>query len=436
VIGRALARKSLWGGSNLVDPNDAPWLLNPPSGGWLAGAGMSLEKAVGLPAMLGTLLRLAQGVGMLPQKVYEGPAPSRREALDAWQYELLHERPSSEMPPATFRGNLALQLAGAGRACVRKWKASSGRIAEFSVLDSTKVTPRRVNGQLVFEDRTADGKTPVVRTQRDIIYIPAVSLDGGPVGISPIAAARLALGTGLTRQRFEDSYYQRNAEPRVWLSTERDLTPDQAEEWADSWDSNHSGEAGWHRTSATGFGAKVNVIPVSLVDAQFVEANRFTAEQMASIYAMPKAFINLGDNSPTDADWRFFVTFGLGWITASIDQAFNADRDLFPQGSGLKAEHLTDALLKPDIRTRYEAYKAARQAGWMTSNEIRALENMPPHPDGDVLQVIPVGGGEPSQESAKQLLAELEILAAAAPAEDRKILKRAIARGRTQLGIA
>jgi hypothetical protein len=64
--------------------------------------------------------------------------------------------------------------------------------------------------------------------------------------------------------------------------------------------------------------------------------------------------------------------------------------DLFPRGGErMHVETIVDALLKPDIQTRYEAYKAARQAGWLTANEIRALENYPPVDGGDVLQVTP-----------------------------------------------
>jgi hypothetical protein len=34
----------------------------------------------------------------------------------------------------------------------------------------------------------------------------------------------------------------------------------------------------------------------------------------------------------------------------------------------------------------------ARQAGWLTANEIRALENYPAVEGGDDLQMTPVGG--------------------------------------------
>lgn len=395
MIGRALSRKGITGGSNLIDPSSSvPWSLD-----WeaylRAGSGMTMSQAVGLPALLATLLRLGQGVGMTPQKVYRGGPDQREEARDSWQWRLLHDRPAGSMPPATFFGNLALQIAGAGYGCVRMYPTSSGRVGELAVLDSTKVTPTTVAGQLRFEDRTAD--VPVMRDESDVIYVPAISLDGGPVGMSPIAVQRIAVQAALRRQEFEGKFYENNARPGVVLAGPPESSAEEVQEYVDLWEMNHQGRPG--KTAGVGGGFTVTTVPVSLEDAQFVEANAWTAAQCGAVYGMPRAFLNIGDNAPTEMDWRFFVTFGLGPITTAIQQAFNASRVLFPEPD-LMTEHLTDALLRPDIKTRYPAYKDARQAGWMTSNEIRRLENLPPHPDGDVLQVIPVGGGEPAAPPA------------------------------------
>jgi len=394
VIGRALTRKTV-DLDALVDRSNqtsGPVSLDRRVQPWMSG-GVSIGAAVGLPALLATLLRVGTGVGMAPQKVYEGRASERVEATDSWQYTLLHDRPSSEVPPITFRANLAVQIAGAGYGCVRKWKSSRGRVVEMMVLDSAKVTPRRVNGRLVFEDRTADG-TPVVRDSREIIYVPAMSLDGGPVGVSPITACRMGIEVALRRQKFELSHYTNGAQGGTLLTGPEEMGLDDAKGWVAFWEEQHQGEDQAFRTAAIGGGFTATTLPVSLVDAQFVESVKLTSEQAAAIYALPKTFLNLSDIAPSELDWRFLSTFCCGPYWATIDQAFNADRDLFPDdGSGLMVEHLSDALLKPDIKTRYEAYKAARQAGWMTSNEVRARENIPPHEDGDVLQVVPVGGG-------------------------------------------
>jgi len=46
------------------------------------------------------------------------------------------------------------------------------------------------------------------------------------------------------------------------------------------------------------------------------------------------------------------------------------------------AEHLLDGLMRGDLPSRYAAYAIGRNNGWLNVDEIRALENMNPLPEG------------------------------------------------------
>lgn len=380
-------------------PRAWPYSSLPPAelvgGGFTGSSSTPMDQAVGVPALLGVLLLLSQLAGGVPVKVYRGQAPNRTVADDTWQYDLLHDRPTTDgLGAFAFYADIVLSLAGAGYACVRK-HPSRGRIAELEPVSAAKITPKRDNtGALVFQLR--DGGRPETLGRREIIYIRGPALPGSPAGLSPIAAARLGISTGLKRQLFEARYFDTNAEPRVVLAFPERMDRKTAEGWVDMWDESHGGPENWHSTAAIGGGATATVLPINLKDAQFVESNQFTAAQIGGIFHVPLPFLNLGDNSPTEHDWKYLVTCGLGWILTAIGQALTQDRDLFPlqpdRSRRLLAEHVVDALTRADIKTRYEAYLKARQAGWLTANEIRAKENEPPDPRGDELQATPVGG--------------------------------------------
>ena len=47
----------------------------------------------------------------------------------------------------------------------------------------------------------------------------------------------------------------------------------------------------------------------------------------------------------------------------------------------------TDALLRGDIKTRYDAYAVARQWGWMSANDVRELEDLEGIKNGDMYLV-------------------------------------------------
>lgn len=384
--------------SSATWPQAWPYSSVPPAelvGGGLLGAQRAqLEQAVGVPALIATLLRISLLVAGVPVKVYRGRALEREVADDTWQYELLHERPTTDgLGALPFYADAAFSLGGAGYTCFRKHK-SRGRVAELENLDATKVTPKREAGQLVFDVRDG-GKTETL-DRREIIYVRGPAMPGSEVGLSPVMAARLGLTTALKRQLFEGRWYDRNAAPSTLVAFPERMDRQAAQGWVEMLEEDHSGPENWHSTMAIGGGATVTVLPINLRDAQFVEANQSTASQIGAMYGLTNPFLNIGDNSPTPEDWRYLVTAGIGWMLTALAQAFTQDRDLFPiepdPRRRMLAEHVVDALTKSDIKTRYEAYKAARQAGWLTANEIRALENYPPDERGDDLQATPVGG--------------------------------------------
>jgi HK97 family phage portal protein len=331
-----------------------------------------------------------------------------------------------------LKADIAMSLAGYGYCPIRMYTAR-GKVVELLPQDPRRITPRRINGKLVFEDRT-EGQA-VTRDSREILYVRAPATNGGVQGLAPVTLLRMGILAGLKRQVFEGSYYDKNAEPRVILSFSEEMPATEASEWRALWDDQHQGLENAHGTSVIGGGAQVTVVPISLADAQFVESTRITTDQFGFVYGMPKAFLNTAERQTmTDADWRYFTTFGLSWITTAIDQGFSANPVLFPIGTKLRVETLTDALLKPDILTRYQAYVAARQAGWLTANEIRALENYAAIDGGDVLQVTPVGGAVdntgPSADAAAKFLQLLASEHKTVGADERQLIERIFERAR------
>ena len=66
----------------------------------------------------------------------------------------------------------------------------------------------------------------------------------------------------------------------------------------------------------------------------------------------------------------------------------SARRDLFTDADRRThvAEFLVAALLRGDIKARYEAYALGRQNTFLSANEIRAFENLNPIEGGDVYE--------------------------------------------------
>lgn len=397
-VGAPLPAKGVGAGPTLAD---WPWSGSPPPS-FLTSGGGSLEQAIGLPAWLSVIRRLAQGAGITPLIVYRGPREDRERDPGCWQYDLLHNRPGDRRTPYNLTADYAACYAACGNAYLRKIRVGAGRrarVSELLVLDPRWVKPRRVGGQIVYEDTTA-GKR-VVRSAEEIIHVRDLQFgdsgqDGDLEGVNPIQALRVAVGTGAQRQQWEQHYFQNDARPGVALRFPQDLDRVVVKEFLDLWNAHHSGPENAGRAAAIGGGGDiVSIPPISLVDAQFVEAQRLSLQTIGGLYGVPPSLC--GDVSEKgvqgeDAQVQFSI-FGLAPIMTPLGQALSADPDLFPDGEERFVEALTDAVVRPNTKTRNDAYRQQRQGGWKTANEIRQGENLPPHPDGDVLLVTPVGGG-------------------------------------------
>jgi HK97 family phage portal protein len=87
-----------------------------------------------------------------------------------------------------------------------------------------------------------------------------------------------------------------------------------------------------------------------------------------------------------------FVKFTLMPWLRTIEAAYS--RVLLPRGQFMRFN--LEGLLRADIKTRFESYGIARTNGWMSVNEIRALEDSDDiGPDGDTyiqqLNMAPLG---------------------------------------------
>ena len=147
---------------------------------------------------------------------------------------------------------------------------------------------------------------------------------------------------------------------------------------------------------------------IGVIIGEFITSQRFGIEQVARIFNVPPALIAIAEPLQPGAAENLadhFLKFHLAPRLRRIEKAFRADAQLFgPGAQDLRVEFLADAILRPTTKDRYEAYLKGRQAGWLTANQIRELENMPPidQAGADELQTTPVGGAPNLQPGAPQ----------------------------------
>ena len=139
-------------------------------------------------------------------------------------------------------------------------------------------------------------------------------------------------------------------------------------------------------------GGEAQVLSISPIDIELMAQRQFEREDICQASGVPPVLI--GDNSKTSS-WGTgieqitlgFVRFKITPMLARWEEELN--RKLFRR-AGQFLEFSLAALLRGDSKAQAEAFRAALGGpgtgdAWMTINEVRKLQNMPPAPDGDTL---------------------------------------------------
>lgn len=397
-----------WGHSSDISNLRGAWLSN-------SGESVTQDRAFGIPAVSNVIRSPAEIIASLPYLVYE-KGEGRERAENTWQWKLLHDQPSQGCDTYEFFYDLALSLEATQNAFIQKAKYN-GRVYELYVVDPQRVTVRRdKQGRKRFDVYVDSGTVMKDMTSEDILHIRGFTPSpGGAAGVSLIHTHRDSIGAQLAMQQFEGDYFRNNAQPPFWFTGAKNQQ--HAQDLLAAHNAAHQGGGHQWRPGAMWGEADVKQLPLSLEDAMFADAKRLSIEDACRIWRWPRELVELSSNSgvgspgqSTDTVVQRMLKFSLLPRLKRIERAFASDPDLYPPsgigtgrgaGSKLFGEFLTSALERADFVTRVRGYKDARQGSWITANEIRALENMPPVEGGDEVLITPTGSSpNPENDSA------------------------------------
>lgn len=255
-------------------------------------------------------------------------------------------------------------------------------------------------------------------TRRDIFHVKGLTLPGrySFEGLDPVSYARHTIGRGLAAAEYASRYFGQSATPGGILTTDQDMPDATAKEMQERWMEAHSHRQ--RKPGVLGGGLKWQSVEIKPEESQFLETIKATRLEIAGFFRCPPHLIGLGDmqsnwGTGVEENALQYVTFTLQPWLMRLEAAFSA---LLPKPQFVKFN--TTAFLRSRTLDRYRAFLMAREGGWINPDEIRALEDLPPIPDGkgqDYLQplnyapVLP-GGGTKGADAA--LAADQAALAA------------------------
>ena len=298
-------------------------------------------------------------------------------------------RPAPGVTQSALCAQLVAHLAAWGEAFLGKVKDADGNIVQLEALSPDRTVVKVVDGSPVYTYYSPlDGVFDNLTTS-DVIHVRGMTGPDGIRGASPVGLCREALGLNASLTTAASALFANGAIPSGVLSVPSgSMAEEQIATLAQAWSNRHEGPLNRGRIAVVSGEVKFSAVTMPLSDAQFVEQRRMSTAEVARVFRVPVSVIGgvSSGNSMTyrnaDSEAEQLVKFGLGPLLRLIEDAVSSDRDLFP-GETSGVEFDTDRLLlRTDPATRAAIATQALAAGWLTVEEVREREGLPPLPPG------------------------------------------------------
>ncbi len=339
------------------------------------GVQINDSTALMYSALFACVRVIAESVAGLPLITYHRDSDGSKRRASGHLTNLFHDQPNPEMSAFSFFET------GLGHLCMRgNWyceieRDSIGRVQYLWPLHPDRTWPfRKPNGELVYKVSTDNGEVEL--PQRDVLHVPGLSFDG-LCGYSVIQhAAKQALGIAVAAEKFGASFFKKGARPSGYLKYPGQLNEKQESNVKEGLIKAYSGKDAVGGMPILQNGLEWVQLGIRPDEAQYLETRKFQVEEICRIYRVPPHMVGHLEKATfsniTQQQLSFYVDTLRPWLKR-IEQEFN--RKIF-FGRPFYVEFLADAMLRGDTKSRFAAYKIAREGGWMSVNEIRSRENM------------------------------------------------------------
>lgn len=292
---------------------------------------------------------------------------------------LILRKPDPDISLSAFNEMTTNSLGASGNAFWRVFRDNQGRVTGLRVLNPLDVHIEVDSfGNVTGYKQSGYSQT---FTKSEIKHLSLMRVPGDPRGRGPIQAAQAELRGALDTRNYSANWYQDAGVPTGILSAKTPLTADNAAAAKAQWIESQGGTRGPAVLSGDWSYQPVYLSPE---DAQWLGVRQFDTTQVARLFGIPAHLMlaAIEGSSQTYSNisqaWTEFQRFTLSRYVIEIEEAFT---DLLPRGTEVKANY--SALLAPDAVTRYQQHSVALLGGFMSVNEVRAIEGLEPAPDGD-----------------------------------------------------
>ena len=362
-----------------INDTDFPWTSQTRAG----VVNVTETSALTYSAVWACQTLIADSIATLPVDVYRKTSDGRVEVdPPGWV-----TKPNPQTRRADYETQRLMSLLGWGNSYSLLVRKSGSSDPMDPVLERWVIDPHRV-----YVTGDINGVAYMVDGQRvpngNMHHVRGYTLPGAICGLSVVAQARQSMGLGLSAEESAAKFYANGVTPSGALSVPAlpaEANKDVVERLRESFSERYAGTGNAHKPVVLTGGTTWTQITLNPVDAQFLESRQWQVEEIARWYRVPPHEIqHITDNASQgggkgiEAQSLLLAQRTLLPWTVRLEEA---DSELLPRGQYVKWN--LNAFVRADIKTRHEVYAIRRNIGMSNADELRALEDERPIPDGD-----------------------------------------------------
>lgn len=390
---RAISFQTIWGSGDFVEATSQ------------AGVRIDSKTALQINAVFSAVSLISDTISTLPVDAYirRDGARFAFRPRPSWI-----TKPDVDTTKEAFYGAVIVSLLLDGNAFIRLYSNSSGEIVNMTVLNPMDVEIKRNGiGQVMF---VVQNEKKVLSSD-EMIFIPDLVRPGHLRGYSRVEALKENFALAKALENYASRFFGSGTQTSGVLEVPGNLTAEQAKNMQEAFDSRHKGWMKAHKTAVLSGGAKYVPTNVPNDQAQFLDSRRMAVEDVARAFNIPPHLLGLpGTNSYASVEQNnlAWVTHCLRPIVQKIEGALTPLMARYPGGENAFVRFNLDGLLRADINSRMTAYSTGLQAGFLTINDVRRLEDFTPIMD-------------PSADTVRVPLANVNIAAAELSAQTERV---------------
>ena len=374
------------------------------------GLGMTISgrDAIGVNTVFACVALLARTMSMLPLKIY-GAA---NKLLSDHELARVMQFPNDEMTGVNFRSAINANAALHGFAIAVITRDAAGRVAQLTPVPSGQVAFTRDEKTKRLKYKITNAFTRSVQEydfSRILHFRTGLTFDG-ITNLSPELGLETVVKIARAIDIFASCFYGNGANPATLIQTKHKLSEGQIADLKRQIEAN-SGSPGMARPLILGQDMEAKTLQQSAQASETVETRHAQDLAICRMFGVPPHKVGIfGDTSSASVEQKAleFIQSTIGPLCVEQEAVYGA---LLPRAEQGKVyfKHNLGALLRGDTATRNAAFAIGRQGGWLSVNEIRALEEMEPIEGGDVylepLNMVQAGSGatgNPGTQTTRQ----------------------------------